>query len=434
MKMDVAHAPRDIKRIRFLSLLYYGHRAYQMVISELFGEKQISKIVLYPAINDIGQLADILNRISWYLPIEKGQSNNAQITLGLGSDLTNWERNPQDLYEPDAQKRYITTLDHINFVDETVLDKEVSQADAILLWDTSGMPLLKTLVNLHKIHIIDPNYYSHAEASNYQGLFDHTRTSDQHQKLAELSLRNYNTLLDQVKGCSRATVFGTGPSLDQALEFDFSGGFNIVCNSIVKNRTLLDHIKPQLLVFADPVFHFSPCKYSVEFRSQVLNAIHDYNCFCLVPEGRVTLMLAHYPELKNRIIGMPTRIGIPTRKRDFNFPTPDNFYVKASDNILTLFMLPIASTVAEKIQIIGSDGRQKNENYFWKHSSSAQFDELMQTVFDTHPSFFRDRVYTDYYEVHCKILNNLIEYGESSGKKYISLTQSYIPALEKRHV
>ena len=131
---------------------------------------------------------------------------------------------------------------------------------------------------------------------------------------------------------------------------------------------------------------------------------------------------------------MPTHIGIPTRKRDFNFPTCDNFYVKASDNILTLFMLPIASAVAEKIQIIGSDGRQKNENYFWKHSSSAQFDELMQTVFDTHPSFFRDRVYTNYYEVHCKILNNLIEYGESLGKNYISLTQSYIPALEKRHV
>ena len=434
MKMDVAHAPRDIKRIRVLSLLYFGHRAYQMVINELFGEKQISKFVLYPAINDMETLADILNRISWYIPVDKEQSNNVQITLGLGINLVNREQDPQDLHVPDAQKRYITTLDHINFVDETVLDKEVSQADAILVWDTSGMPPLKILANLHKVHIIDPNYYSHTEASNYQGFFDRTRTSDQHQELTELSLRNYNALLDQVKGCSRATVFGTGPSLDQALKFDFSDGFNVVCNSIVKNRALLDHIKPQLLVFADPVFHFSPCKYSVEFRHQALNAIHDYNCFCLVPKGRVALMLAHYPELKNRIIGMPTRIGIPTRKRDFNFPTSDNFYVKASDNILTLFMLPIASAVAEKIQIIGSDGRQKNENYFWKHSSSAQFDELMQTVFDTHPSFFRDRVYTNYYEVHCKILNNLIEYGESLGKKYISLTQSYIPALEKRHV
>jgi len=426
MKMDVAHAPRDIKRIKILSLLNFGHKAYQKMITELFGEKQISKIVLCPVINDIEQLSDIINRISWYLPIEKEQSNNVQITLGLGSNLTNWKRNPQDLHEPKAQKRYITTLDHINFVDETVLDKEVSQADVILIWDTSRMPPLKILGNLHKIHIVDPNYYSHTESSNYQGFFDRTRTSDQHQKLTELSLRNYTTLLDQVKECSSATVFGTGPSLNLALKFDFLGGFNIVCNSIVKNRILLDYIKPQLLVFADPVFHFSPSKYSVEFRRHALKAIHDNNCFCLVPEGRVALLLAHYPELKNRIIGMPTL------RRSFNFPTCENFYVKASDNILTLFMLPIASAVAKKIQIIGSDGRQKNENYFWKHSSTAQFDELMQTVFDTHPSFFRDRIYTDYYENHCQFLNDLIEYGESLGIKYISLTQSYIPALEKR--
>jgi hypothetical protein len=72
------------------------------------------------------------------------------------------------------------------------------------------------------------------------------------------------------------------------------------------------------------------------------------------------------------------------------------------------------------------------KKYFWKHSSSAQFSDLMQTVFETHPSFFRDRNYKDYYEEHCDTLKKLIEFGEKKGKKYFSLTNSYIPVLKDR--
>jgi hypothetical protein len=194
----------------------------------------------------------------------------------------------------------------------------------------------------------------------------------------------------------------------------------------VKNEEFLEYINgPDLLVFSDPVFHFSPCEYSAQFRDNIIEVVRKYKCFVTIPNDTVPLMLAHYPELKNYLIGMPT-------KKEFNIPSLDAFYVKRTANILTLYMIPMASAISDKIYIIGADGRKPDEKYFWNHSSSAQYNDLMQTAFKTHPSFFRDRDYRDYYEEHCFSLEKLIEYGESLRKQYISLTPSFIPALKIR--
>ena len=53
----------------------------------------------------------------------------------------------------------------------------------------------------------------------------------------------------------------------------FYGYINIICNSMVKNKSLLKHINPQLLVFADPVFHMSHNEYAEEFRQNLSRGI-----------------------------------------------------------------------------------------------------------------------------------------------------------------
>jgi hypothetical protein len=49
---------------------------------------------------------------------------------------------------------------------------------------------------------------------------------------------------------------------------------------------------------------------------------------------------------------------------DFNFPDPEHFWVRATDNILTHLMLPIASALAPVIHVYGADGRQKLRTVF----------------------------------------------------------------------
>ena len=327
---------------------------------------------------------------------------------------------------PKSQHSYLGNLYNIKLVEQR--DVKFAQADLIMIWSA------KSLLNPHiwpyidKTCIVDATFFSTIESRTYQESYIQTVSQLGQEKLSLLSKNNYQEFQKKISGSKKGYVFGTGPSLDHAYDFDYSNGFCIVCNSIVKNKSLLNHIKPQLLVFADPVFHFSPCHYAAEFRRMMVEVVDQFNCYIMLPDYCVPLLLAHYPELKTKIIGMPKHGKI------FNFPTLTDFYVRGSKNILTSLMLPVASSMVDEIYIIGSDGRKKGEQYFWQHSASSQFSNLIQTAFETHPSFFRDRIYDKYYKEHCKFLEGLLLYGESLSKKYYSLTHSYIPALAQRQV
>ena len=432
--MNLATAPRERSKIRIRRTISFGYRGTKFLLRSLSREKAkvIRHAICYPAVKDAVSLADLANRISWYLPTSSFSQPTVSIIVDtklLGTDL-------KSLVPPASQNNYIHQSQNIRLVGRR--EVKLSEVDAILVWDKTSMLSPHILRHLTKVEIIDPGFYSMVESATFRRLYIRTVDSAERERLLELSRRNYQALLDEASGYSKAYVFGTGPSLDLASEFDYSGGFRVVCNSIVKNKTLLRHIKPHLLTFADPVFHFSPCHYSAEFGRMVLETVEEFQCYVMLPYFNVPLYLAHYPELESKVIGMGMPMHwmpvqwMPTHVKEYNFPTPERFYVRASGSIMTLFMLPVVSSVSKEIFIIGADGRQPDESYFWRHSPSSQFDDLMQTVVDTHPSFFRDRVYTDSYVEHCKFLEALIHYGESLGKRYYTLTPSYIPVLAQR--
>ena len=100
---------------------------------------------------------------------------------------------------------------------------------------------------------------------------------------------------------------------------------------------------------------------------------------------------------------------------------------------MTTLMLPLGFLLADEVTIAGSDGRQPTEKYFWAHNTQLQYsDEMMKTVFDAHPSFFRYVDYSDYYDEYCQSLEALIQVGEAAGKTVRPLTPSWIPALVRR--
>jgi hypothetical protein len=96
-------------------------------------------------------------------------------------------------------------------------------------------------------------------------------------------------------------------------------------------------------------------------------------------------------------------------------------------------MLPAAFALGERVDVAGSDGRESGERYFWKHNTATQYtDDLMESAFEAHPAFFRDRDYKDYYVHHCHQLEEFIAVAEARGKTVRSATPSYIPALQRR--
>ncbi len=416
---EIAYGKRDIKAIQKrekINFLYKGFRKIERLILR-YEKQHIKSISIYPPIETEEKLAEIANKLAWAFP----KKDDLKIYITVTKDLLNYDLKKVDKVK--FQRNYLKkNIEHI------ILTKDFnSNADLIFYIDAKAI-LKSNPFKLYKTDILDKNYFSTSEGWLLQSGYSRTLSVGEKQEINRLSICNFSKMLEANKHKKKAYCFVTGPSFDNYKKFNYEeDSFKVICNSTVKNYDFIEYIGgPDLLVFADPVFHFSPCEYSAVFRDEVLKIYNKYKPFIVVPEYTVALLLAHYPELEDRIIGMKHKKG------EFNFPTLEKFWVKGTANILTLYILPIASTIANEINIIGADGRNPNEKYFWQHSQSAQFNDLMQTVFEIHPSFFRDRDYKDYYEEHCKFLNDLIEFGESQGKKYFSLTNSYIPALKKR--
>jgi hypothetical protein len=225
-----------------------------------------------------------------------------------------------------------------------------------------------------------------------------------------------------------AFILATGPS---ALTVDIAhidADVRITCNSAVRDLDRIREFKPNIICFTDPVFHFGPSRYAAGFRRDAVRAAEAVDALVICGHAFAGPLLGWHPELRDRLVVLPYQDGGPWR-----WPTDRNPTVRQGSNVMTTLMLPVALMLADHISIAGADGRQPTENYFWKHNPRLQYsDDLMQTVFDSHPAFFRDRDYADYYDEFCSNLEALVQAGESAGKTIRSAAPSWIPALRRR--
>lgn len=224
-----------------------------------------------------------------------------------------------------------------------------------------------------------------------------------------------------------AVVLATGPSASLA-NLDDSAAVRITCNSAVRNKQLMSQFRPNIICFTDPVFHFGPSRYAAEFRRDAVRAALDVDALIVCGHRFAGALLDLEPSLSGRLVVIPQQDGGPWR-----WPTRRNPTVRQGGNVMTTLMLPTAFLLADRVEIAGADGRQPTEKYFWKHNPQLQYsDDMMKTVFDSHPSFFRYIDYQDYYEEYCESLEDLIQVGERAGKVVSAVTPSWIPALRLR--
>ncbi len=224
-----------------------------------------------------------------------------------------------------------------------------------------------------------------------------------------------------------AVVLATGPSA-AGVDLDDSAAVRITCNSAVRDKELIRRFRPNIICFTDPVFHFGPSRYAAEFRRDAVRAAEEVDAFVVCGHRFAGALLDLEPALHHRLVVIPQQDGGPWR-----WPTRRNPTVRQGGNVMTTLMLPTAFLLADRITVAGADGRQPSEKYFWRYNPQLQYsDDLMKTVFDSHPSFFRYVDYSDYYDEHCGSLEDLIQVGERAGKRVSAVTPSWIPALRHR--
>lgn len=390
----------------------------------------IKKITYFPVITEEKVLADLLNRANWYFP-EKS-SSLASIDFPVSEELFKKINGKVSSLETEScQGRFIKENSRIRLTaikSEREIAVLAKKADAILLWKADFFfKIPRILLSLHKVWIIDKNYFWCIEARSYVWLYNSTIPPEKMKKLEELFMKNYDALAEKSRKFKNAYLFGTGPSVSKATEFDFSDGFRIVANTLINDPKLSAHIKPQVVVFGDFVYHVGPSKYAAKFREQLEKESLAKGYYLVARSDVTPLMADHYPELAGRIISIPIRLFTGP-----NIITKEKFYVKMSNNSLVGWMIPLASGFADNLFILGCDGRKPGDKMFWSHAKTTHYDDLTQTLVDTHPSAFNKTDYTAFSDQYERDAEELISFGESLGKKYFSLAPSYIPALAKR--
>jgi hypothetical protein len=308
------------------------------------------------------------------------------------------------------------------------------RSENIILWRQSQNDWkVKIICSFLKKNIInlDTNDPSASEFGRYCDFsWKNSLTRQEQDEIIEQSHQKLITIHREFNNkFSKACVFGTGPSLDEALKYNFEDIFTVVCNSIVQNEKLIKHIKPNFITAGDVVSHFGISRYAEQFREDLVKILKNTDCYFLTTAPFGYLFYAQNPDLQDKIILVQQKPG------GANFSLIDDFYLPQLDSTMNIHMLPLAATFANEIYIIGSDGKNpapdKNED-FWAHSKNGQYHDLVATGHLCHPTFDGLRQKSTY-QKYLKSLQESITKGEQFySKKYFSLTHSYIEILSAR--
>lgn len=373
-------------------------------------EKQ-SRLLVWPPIESKDELADVIDWVTWYIP-----ENSGLTVLLIGA--------PQ--IAADAQSQGKIAQGNIRLLTQPTGES----FETVLIRKNTLQNCLDALVRFNaKLECIDKDFFGVHESLAFERIYRKHGTDllrELRGQIEQASEANFDAVYSKYGGCRRAFILATGPSIQNIFTINISeDDLVIACNSLVRNQKALAYARPAVLTFADPVFHFGRSAYAKQFRTHLVRAVASSECVCVVPPERGLLLALHHPDLISRLVLMPTG-------RSFNLPTPRNRAVRAADNIMTLYMLPIASALAREVYIFGADGRAKTDSYFWKYDQGSQYDDLLKSAIDTHPSFFRDRDYDAYFRNHCAAIKAIISEGEKRGMKYYSASFSTVPALRQR--
>ena len=408
--------------ILFKKIIYYINRITQVLIGPFFGGNY-KNVAIISELKNNEDYSELVSRLSWYIP------KTFKINIYGFNNKNNFLRfnNKPDWARDDfLSKKYIKIVDPAD-VNKIAKNKET----LILIHHFSWKLFFCNILNFHRVRIIDRNFYLFSESHTsgaivYYDIFDNKKRASLQQNSLDI-IKNVHTKISN----TTVTLIGTGPSAstftDKNVKLDTEW---FVCNSVIKDRRLINKIKPLFCFGGDSAFHFGSSKYCQNFFSDLIYTISNNTIYCLNPVG-AALILSHikdsYPHLCKKIISLPSK-----RFGSVTLPTKDKLYTTDTQNVFTRYMLPIAQIFFKKINCIGFDGKPKDSNdYFWDHSDRFQYDK--SSVFKAHPTFFSDINYDAYYKKHTNMMSKILKIIRKKNIKINSLSPTYFDCLDDKN-
>lgn len=423
----VANQYPDEIKLQLLSMGILPEKIYSFneILQSISHDTKVKReqVIYYPVFDNDYELTNHYYRACWYLPKE----NNSLESVYLYAEDCNLLSKPDYMGSSNVSTKHIV-------IEKDVKDykENLEKSKVILVWrNISDEERLELELKGGIVVDVDTENDEAKEYGRYCSLiWQFFKTEQEKKDIIEKSYRKFCDAAKQIKarnlhvGC----VFGTGPSLESSYEYDFSDCLCIVCNSIVQNKKLLNHINPFFVTAGDVVSHLGVCLYAEKFRKDLLNYMTDSQVYFLTTASFGYLLVEQCPVIEKKIILVEQQLDTQ------NYNLLDQFALPKLDSTLNIHMLPIVHTFCDKIYINGCDGKRPDVNNedFWAHAETAQYLKLVDTGHRCHPTFDRNRQKSTYSRYQDSTLTS-IQCGEKEhGKTYYTLKQSYIDALKDK--
>ena len=249
---------------------------------------------------------------------------------------------------------------------------------------------------------------------------------------ARRRFRSYVEILRKQQ-LKKAYIFGTGPSLAEAIDQDWSDGYRIVCNTIVRDPELWRHINPHFIVAGDALYHFSYTQFARAFRADLALRLAESQTFFVYPAIFHEIVIRELAEFSDRLIPIPT--GVDTK---ISVDLTQEFSLPRMGNVLPRLLLPLACSMSKDVFLWGFDGRAPNDRLFWSNSAKHNYPELMPELQEAFPAFFSYYVPDENPQkyvasVHGETLENELQAAEEAGWSFTMLHESWTPTLQRRY-
>lgn len=380
----------------------------------MLAPQNVNHVVVFPQITDSAEATDIYWKLSYYCP------RDTEIEMYVGFDVT-----------IGAIPEYLSAIEPNLSIKPLVkkiglagLIKSMLQGKAIAVADVEAENSKYAFILGTYVFKIDRHHHQWV-SWEYINLYNHLVQEPPTANDAKLFKEFIKALPDYKK----SYVFGTGPSLGLFDKYDFSDGFRIVCNTIVKSEDVINTIQPHLIVAADGLYHFSCTTYAYQFRKDLSRRLRDTEMCLLIPDMFKGVFCREYPDIKHKVIGIPIQVK---PNEISNMRLMEEFRLSPVGNVLNLVLLPLSSSLSNVIYFLGFDGRAPDSKMFWNHNLSTQYNDLMDDLVKSDPAFFDLTNYESYSSQQSEDADMIMTYGESLGKTYTSLVKSYNPAFTSR--
>lgn len=309
-----------------------------------------------------------------------------------------------------------------NYYNDIIIDyeknKEIADYDLIIVWNKNNLEDIE-LDDNDKVFCIDNEFYRTIEQRIMIRLCNILAKKKRGNYYVEQSKKIFESLKHM--SIESAYIFASGPSLSEGVEIfkkkSKAKYLTGVCNGfILGDEELINEVKPNLYFLVDMIWVGKRCE---PFMTKICEYIKNNDCYLVVPEYWVPMLIEKYG-IDGKVI------GLDLTAKEITIPKDKLIVYNKATNVITTMAVPICSALADEIYFTGCDGAKRDEENKGNWGHSVNVDLNFQALPD-------DKADYDYLEKHELYFEEIVSYGENIGKKYHTLTKSYIPCLQDRY-